>query len=126
MGDDVPSWIVGVLGVALGGGVIGQVAQAVASHRVGVRNADVQEEGEAGTSQDRLIGRLEDRLDKVEKRLAVVEEELSAERTLKWTLVRYTQTLLDYLGRVLPSHDAPQPPDPILDYFPQHFPSRKD
>lgn len=124
MGDDMPSWIVGVLGVALGGGVIGQIAQAISSHRVGVRNADVQEEAGEGTSQDRLIGRLEDRLDKVEQRLAVVEEELSEERTLKWILVRYAQNLLDYIARVIEPHETPDPPDPIRHYFPQHFPGK--
>lgn len=119
-------WIVAALGIVFGGGVLGQIAQAISSHRVGVRNADVQEgKGVADSSGD-LIDRLETRLDKVEARLAVVEEELSTERTLKWLLVRYAQTLLDYVSRTLEQNDPPIPPEPIRHYFPHHFPSRKD
>lgn len=126
MGDGTGGWIVAALGIAFGGGVIGQIAQAIASHRVGVRNADVQEGKSVADSSTDLIDRLEARLDKVEARLAVVEEELSTERTLKWLLVRYAQTLLDHMSRLLKSEDAPRPPDPIKHYFPHHFPSRKD
>lgn len=126
MGDDLPSLIVGALALLFGGGVLGNIAQARASRKVGVRNADVQEGRNVVESSADLIDRLETRLDKVEARLTTVEEELSTERTLKWLLVRYAQTLLDYLGRRLETHEAPGPPDPIRHYFPQHFPSGKD
>lgn len=119
-------WIVAALGILFGGGVLGQIAQAVSSHRVGVRNADVAEDRTLAESSTELIDRLETRLGKVEDRLAVVEEELSNERTVKWILVRYSQDLLDHISRVLGQKDVPHPPEPIRHYFPHYFSSRKD
>lgn len=119
-------WIVAALGILFGGGVLGQIAQAWASHRVGVRNADVAEDRTLAESSTELIDRLETRLGKVEDRLAVVEEELSNERTVKWILVRYSQDLLDHLSRILGQEDFPNPPEPIRHYFPHYFSSRKD
>lgn len=126
MGNDIPGLIVSALGLLLGGGALGHIAQARASKKVGVRNADVQEGRNVIESSTDLIDRLETRLDKVEARLLVVEEELSTERTLKWLLVRYAQSLLDHIARFVESHDAPDPPDPVRHYFPAHFPARKD
>lgn len=119
-------WVVAALGILFGGGVLGQIAQAVSSHRVGVRNADVAEDRTLAESSTELIDRLETRLGKVEDRLAVVEEELSNERTVKWILVRYSQDLLDHISRVLGQKDFPHPPEPIRHYFPHYFSSRKD
>ncbi|HEX7352473.1 hypothetical protein [Brachybacterium sp.] len=96
------------------------------SRMQGVKSEDVQTQPPAPDPSGGLIDRLERRLDKVEARLAVVEEELTTERTLKWLLVRYAQTLLDHFSRALGTQGAPAPPDPIRHYFPSHFPSRED
>lgn len=125
-----PELIVTALVALFGAGTLGAIAQAIASHKKGVRDADVAKDQTAIAGFRDLAEELRREIDRLKsarkedsERIDRIEEQIKVERDIKWVAITYIRHLHVWIAQHIPGVDPPAVPDELSPHV--HIP-RKD
>lgn len=115
--------IVTLLVAIFGGGTAAAIIQGIVSHQKGVRDADVAKDQNAIQGFRELTESLRSEVDRLKAareadsaRIDRIEQEISQERTAKWSAIQHIRVLYAWIMQHIPGLDPPTVPDDLAPY----------